>query len=327
MPEARVVRLGTRGSRLARWQTEHVIARLRDVRPDVRCEPVTFSTLGDRVPDVALPRVGDRGLFTRDLEEALREGAIDAAVHSLKDLPTEMPPGLHLGAVLERADPREVLVTPGGTTLDRLPRGARIGTSSVRRRSQLLGLRPDLTVVDIRGNVPTRVDKVMRGDYDGTLLAFAGLQRLGLLEVASEVFDPDAMLPAPGQGALAVQVRADDTDAIALVSPLDHRASRLATAGERGVLSALHGGCQAPLGTAAAWAAPDELRIAAVVAAFDGATSVRAAIRGTVHTEPDAVALAERVAAHLLSRGAAAILDDCRRALSGATVAAEGGDR
>jgi hydroxymethylbilane synthase len=325
MPDG-IVRIGTRGSRLALWQTDHVVARLEAAWPGLRCERLTFSTLGDRVTDVPLPRVGERGLFTRDLEEALHAGTIDAAVHSLKDLPTDTPPGLRVGAVLERADAREVLVTQDGTTLAALPPGARLGTSSVRRRTQVLALRPDLTMVDIRGNVPTRVDKVTRGDYDGTLLARAGLERLGMIDVASEVFPLDVLLPAPGQGALAVQVRAGDVRLEALVGALDHAPSRLATTCERRVLSALRGGCQAPLGTATSWSDGDELQLAAVVASVDGRTVLRASHRAPVRSEREALALADLAAADLLHAGASAIFEECRRALRTGDVVVAGKD-
>jgi hydroxymethylbilane synthase len=325
MPDG-IVRIGTRGSRLALWQTDHVIARLETAWPGLRCERLTFSTLGDRVTDVPLPRVGDRGLFTRDLEEALDAGTIDAAVHSLKDLPTEAPRGLRVGAVLERADAREVLVTRGGATLAALAPGARLGTSSVRRRAQVLALRPDLTIADIRGNVPTRIEKVGRGEYDGTLLARAGLERLGMTGAASQVFPLDVILPAPGQGALAVQIREGDARLERLVRALDHAPSRLATACERGVLSALMGGCQAPLGTATSWSGENVLQLAAVVASVDGRTVLRASHRAPVRSEREALALAELAAADLRHAGASAIVEECRRALRADVVVAGKGD-
>ena len=310
-----VVRLGTRGSRLALWQTHHVRTALERAWPDLRGEPVTYSTLGDRVTGVALARVGDKGLFTRDLEDALRAGDIDAAVHSLKDLPTEPADGLAVGAVLERADAREALVSRLDAPLDRLPPGARVGTSSVRRRSQLLARRPDLHVTDIRGNVPTRIEKVRQGDYDATLLALAGLARLDLAHAAAEILPLDVFLPAPGQGALAVQVRADDARMRRLLAPLDHAPSRLATAAERGVLSALGGGCQAPVGAATRWLDVDLLELSTLVAGYDGDTLLRVFAARPVTSDDDARQLAEQVANELRTRGAGAILDDCRRAV------------
>jgi hydroxymethylbilane synthase len=315
MPEA-AVKVGSRASALARWQTEHVVAELEAAWPGLQCERVLIRTLGDRVTDVPLPRIGDRGLFTKEIEDGLRSATIDIAVHSLKDLPTEMPPGLALGAVLVREDPRDVLVTRDGSTLATLPQGARVGTSSIRRRAQLLALRPDLQMLDIRGNVQTRLEKVASGAYDASMLALAGLRRLGLEASATEVFGPEVMLPAPGQGALGVQVRSDDRRVLDLVARLDHAPTRLATACERGVLGALEGGCQAPVGTWTAWTG-STLRVDAVVASFDGRRAVRASEARIVEREADALALAHRVAATLRDAGAATIIADCRAAVAG----------
>ena len=239
MREAASIRAGTRASRLALWQTEHVIARLAQAWPQLSFERVRIRTLGDRITDVPLPRIGDRGLFTRELEDALRSRVIDFAVHSLKDLPTEQPAGLALGAVLCREDPSEVLISRSRRRLADLPPGARLGTSSLRRRAQVMALRRDLDIVDIRGNVPTRIEKVQRGEYDATLLALAGLRRLTLTDAATEVFASDVMVPAPGQGALAVQVRTDDERILRIVTAVEDLETRLATAAERRVLTAL----------------------------------------------------------------------------------------
>jgi hydroxymethylbilane synthase len=314
MPELSV-RVGSRASRLARWQTDHVIARLESAWPGLACERVLIRTLGDRVTDVPLPRIGDRGLFTKEIEDGLRSATIDVAVHSLKDLPTDMPPWLALGAVLVREDPRDALVSATGATLADLARGARVGTSSIRRRAQLLARRPDLQMVDIRGNVPTRLEKVTSGAYDASLLALAGLRRLGLEASVTEVLDPDVMLPAPGQGALAVQVRSDDRRVIDLVARLDDAPTRLATACERGVLGALEGGCQAPVGTWTSWSGRT-LRLDAIVASFDGRTVVRASESASVEQETDALALASRVASVLREAGAADIIAACRAAVA-----------
>jgi hydroxymethylbilane synthase len=315
MPEP-AVRVGSRASALARWQTEHVISQLEAAWPGLQCERVLIRTLGDRVTDVPLPRIGDRGLFTKEIEDGLRSATIDVAVHSLKDLPTEMPPGLALGAVLPREDSRDVLVARDGSTLATLRPGARVGTSSIRRRAQLLALRPDLQMLDIRGNVPTRLEKVTAGAYDASLLALAGLKRLGLAASASEVLGPETMLPAPGQGALAVQVRADDRRVLDLVGRLDDGPTRLATACERGVLGALEGGCQAPVGTWTVWTG-STLRIDAIVASFDGQRIVRTSAAATVGSETDALALAQRAAATLRAAGAEAIIAECRAAVAG----------
>ena len=226
--------------------------------------------------DVPLPRFGDRGLFTREIESALRAGTIDVAVHSLKDLPTDEPADLTVAAVLEREDARDVLVSATGGTLDSLPAGARVGTSSMRRRAQILARRPDLQLLDIRGNVPTRLEKVRRGDFDATLLALAGLKRLGLAAAASELFAVDRLLPAPGQGALAAQVRTADVSVRAIVSRLDHVPTRQATSAERALLTILDGGCQAPLGAFAGWTAAGCLSLDAIVLNDTGTRVLRA---------------------------------------------------
>ena len=314
MPEP-TVRVGSRTSRLAMWQTDHVIALLEAAWPGLRCERVPIRTLGDRVTDVPLPRIGDRGLFTKEIEDGLHGATIDVAVHSLKDLPTDVPAGLALGAVLVREDPRDALIASSGATLATLPPGARVGTSSVRRRAQLLARRPDLQMHDIRGNVPTRLEKVARGDYDASLLALAGLRRLGLEAAVTEILEPDVMLPAPGQGALAVQVRADDARVLGLVERLNHAPTRLATACERGVLNALEGGCQAPVGTWTQWAG-NTLQLAAIVASFDGRAIVRAAAAAAVENEAGALALAARVADRLRADGASEIIAACRLAVA-----------
>jgi hydroxymethylbilane synthase len=321
MPD-RVVRVGTRSSELAIWQTNHVIGRLEAALPGLAFERVPIRTLGDRVKDVPLPRVGDRGLFTREIESGLRAGTIDVAVHSLKDLPTDTPDDLVVSAVLEREDARDVLVTARRLTLDSLPPRSRVGTSSIRRRAQVLARRPDLDLLDIRGNVPTRLDKVARGEYDATLLALAGLKRLGLSTAVSQVFELTELLPAPAQGALAVQVRRDDGHVRALTEHLDHTPTRLATEAERALLNALEGGCQAPLGTSATWTGDGRLQLHALVASYDGTMIVRTTVAATVATQHDAWALAGRAAVDLRERGADDLLRDCRRALAVAPRAA-----
>lgn len=312
MPDPIVLRVGTRASRLALWQTEHVMVRLAERNPHLAFERVEIRTLGDRVTDVPLPRIGDRGLFTRELEDGLREGTIDFAVHSLKDLPTEQPDGLALGAVLSREDPREALVSRTGSRLADLPAGARLGTSSLRRRAQVLAIRRDLEIVDIRGNVPTRVEKVQRGDYDATLLARAGLARLGLASAATEVLDLDVLVPAPGQGALAVQVRAGDALVGPLVSTIDDGPARWATTAERAMLGALRGGCQAPVGAIALRAGDGQLRLVGLVAGVDGATVVRTSVEAPVHDDVAARALGELAAARLIEQGAARLIEQAR---------------
>ena len=315
MRDAATLLVGTRSSRLALWQTDLVASRLQQVWPGVAIERVTFTTLGDRVPDVPLPRIGDKGLFTRELEEALRSGAIDLAVHSLKDLPTDLPQGLVLGAILDRADPRDALVAALPVTIDTLPAGARVGTSSLRRRAQLLARRPDLDVCDLRGNVPTRVDKVLNGDLDAAVLALAGMTRLGRSDHVVEVLGTDIMLPAPGQGALAIEIRADDERTAAMVTRLDHRETRLATTAERSLLAELEGGCQVPVGALATFTSAGVMSLEGLVIDLDGRTAVRRTVEAPVADHSSASALGTAVVAGLRAAGADAILARVRQAL------------
>lgn len=243
-----VVRIGTRGSALARWQADHVAGLLRAAHAGLRVEISVIETHGDRVLDTPLPLIGGKGLFTAELEAELRGGAIDLAVHSLKDLPTEEPHGLVVGAVPRRANPQDVLVSRSGAALDALPPGGAVGTSSRRRTAQVLRRRPDLHVLDIRGNVDTRLRKALDpgGPYDAVILARAGVERLGRLDDVTQVLPFDVMLPAPGQGALGIQCR-DDAPSRALLAPLTDRATLLAVAAERAFLAALGGGCAVPV--------------------------------------------------------------------------------
>lgn len=315
MTRRRVLRVGTRASRLALWQTDAVIAALSARWPELRIERVSISTIGDRLTDVPLPRIGDKGVFTRELEDGLRDGTIDLAVHSLKDLPTDQPQGLALAAVLEREDPRDALVATSPVTLETLGPGARVGTSSLRRRAQLLALRPDLDVRDLRGNVPTRVDRVWRGDLDAAVLAAAGLNRLGMTDRVAHTLDPREMLPAPGQGAMAVQVRADDDEAHRWLAVLDHRPTRRATSAERSLLAALEGGCQVPIAALATTEADDRMTLQGLVASLDGASVFRQTAEAFVRADADAAALGRVVAEALLDAGAGDLLREIRVAL------------
>lgn len=316
------LRLGTRGSLLARTQSEGVARRLEGLsgRP---VELVTVRTEGDRERDRPLAEIGGVGLFTRALDRALREGEVDLAVHSLKDLPTVASDGLALAAVPEREDARDVLIGPPESerTLASLPKGARIGTGSLRRRALALAFRPDLHVEGIRGNLDTRLGRVDAGEYDAVILAAAGVRRLGWTARIHEYMDPAAWLPAPGQGALAVMVRADDHDTLGRVRALDHPPSRAATAAERGVLHALEAGCQLPVG-ALGLSFGRGMRLRAVVGSPDGERVVRADETGDAD-EPEA--LGRRLALRLLERGADSILRDVRRDLDEAA-AAHGGE-
>ncbi|MEM6328212.1 MAG: hydroxymethylbilane synthase [Bacteroidota bacterium] len=305
MPET--LRLGTRTSRLAMWQAEHVVSRLSAAWPDLDVELVPFVTKGDTTLDKPLPEIGGKGLFTAELEASLLDGRIDLAVHSLKDLPTEDPEGVTVGAILERADPRDAWICPGDHSLDDLPEAAVVGTSSPRRAAQLLRLRPDLTVRSIRGNVPTRIEKVRSGSYDASVLAVAGLARLGRMDEATATLSFGTMLPAPGQGAVAVQIRADDGRVQRLVSALDHGPTRRAVEAERHLLAALGGGCSAPV-AALATEADGDLRLRGRVLATDGSVCIEIDERAPLDTEAVALRLGEVAAASALAQGARDLL-------------------
>jgi hydroxymethylbilane synthase len=275
---AHTLRLGTRASALARWQTATIGAALRTAHPGLTCEEVTISTAGDRDGRTPLPEIGGTGVFTEALEQALRAGEIDLAVHSLKDVPVDDMPGLTLAALCRRTDPRDVVIAREGWTLDTLPEGAVVGTCSTRRMAQVLALRPDLKLTALRGNVDTRVRKALDGEYDAIVIAAAGVTRLGLGGAITQYLPLEQVLPAPGQGALAVQCRCDDLETLALVRGLDEPGVRAATEAERGFLKGLGGGCAAPIAAHATveGEGPDaQLRIEGLVASLDGRTMIR----------------------------------------------------
>lgn len=301
------LRGGTRASRLARWQTARVMEGLR-VRAGSACEEVLIATEGDRTLDRPLPEIGGKGVFTEALETALRDGAIDFAVHSLKDLPVEIPADLVVAAVWLRTDPRDVVISRDHWTLATLPPGARVGTSSTRRMAQLCTARPDLAIVPLRGNVDTRVRMALAGDYDAIVIAAAGVERLGLREAISEYLPYEVMLPAPGQGALAVQCRADDRTTRVLLESLDDPIARATTTAERAFLERLGGGCAAPiaaLGEAITTSDPRLLRLTGLVASLDGTRVVRVTEEAPL-SDPEG--LARRLADHAIERGARALL-------------------
>lgn len=320
-----VIRIGSRGSRLALVQAEWVRDRVADRHPDLRVEIEVINTKGDKLLDAPLAKIGDKGLFTKELEAALLDGRIDVAVHSAKDMPTAMPEGLAIVAFTEREDVRDVFVAnptllegraPGAVafSLGDVPRGARVGSSSLRRRSQLLALRSDLDVVDIRGNVETRLRKLVEEDMAGTILAAAGLARLGRSETATFAFDFDQMLPAVGQGALAIEARVDHPRVKGLIAALDHRPTALAVSAERALLGALEGGCQVPIGAHATWETGGDrgagtLALAAYVGSLDGSRSVRGE---RVRLADDPEGLGVFLAAELVERGADEILNEIR---------------
>lgn len=300
--------IGSRGSALALWQTHRVEAMLRQLYPSVAIRVEVIQTKGDKILDVALSRIGDRALFTKELEQALLDGTIDLAVHSLKDMPTQLPDGLMLGAISERHGPQDALVAAAGLTLETLPHGATVATSSLRRRAQLLAMRPDLTIVDVRGNVQTRLQRRRENGWEGMILAFAGLDRLGLADEIAQIIPTSVMLPAVGQGALAIETREGDDELIEMLAPIDHADTRDCTTAERALLRSLEGGCQVPI---AAHATLDggTLSIDALVAALDGSTVIRRSIAGD-RSQPET--LGQRLAADLLADGAADVLATVR---------------
>jgi hydroxymethylbilane synthase len=303
------LKLGTRGSELARWQAEWVRAAL--ARHGVAAEVVIVQTRGDAEVDRPLHLLEGKGFFTKEIEDALLDGRVDVAVHSLKDLPTQLPEGLALAAVPTRADPADALVTraAGVTAIAGLAPGARIGTSSLRRVAQLRYLRPDLEIRPLRGNVPTRVHKVQEGrdGLDAALLARAGLERLGLAQQIAAAIDPLVVMPAPGQGALALEVRRDDRRVAAVLAPLEDRASAHAVAAERSLLAALEGGCQAPVAAycSAADGPGGQIRLYGRVTASDGSVQLTAS---ALLEERDPVATGRRVADLLAGLGASKLL-------------------
>ncbi|MGH2568749.1 MAG: hydroxymethylbilane synthase, partial [Bacteroidota bacterium] len=244
--------IGTRGSQLALWQTNFIKSRLSAAAPHLTIEVTTIRTTGDKILDSPLSKIGDKGLFTKEIEQHLLDGSIDLAVHSLKDIPTQIPPGLLLGAVTEREDVRDAFLAhprKSHTNIGNLPRGAKIATGSLRRKCQLLAFRPDFEIIDLRGNLNTRLEKLEQSDWDGTILAKAGVARLGWESKITELLPFEVMLPAVGQGALAVEMREDDKRVAELLKPLHHEATAIATNAERALLRRLEGGCQVPIGT------------------------------------------------------------------------------
>jgi hydroxymethylbilane synthase len=294
-------RLGTRTSPLARWQAEWVAARLAELGASVELVPIT--TQGD-VKTQPLGQIGGQGLFTKELQRALLDGQIDLAVHSLKDLPTAPVEGLALAAVPPRESTADMLVSSVAASIELLPPSARIGTGSLRRKAQLLHLRPDLRIVDIRGNLDTRLRKLADGEYDAIVLAEAGLSRLGLAGEITHVIPRSAMLPAVGQGALGIETRSDDRATAAVVARLDDPSTHQAVSAERSLLLALRGGCLAPVG---AWGRieGEQICLDAVVLAGDGSRRITAAGRAT---PADAASLGQRVAQDLLEQGAAELI-------------------
>ena len=296
------LRIGSRGSQLALWQANYISSLLRERGHEVEIEII--KTTGDKITDVSLAQVGTKGMFTKEIEDALAEGQVDVAVHSLKDLPTQLPPGFELVAITTRVNPRDVFLSVKYDSVNALPKGARVGTSSLRRQAQLKVVRPDLVIHALRGNVDTRVRKLEEGEYDAIILAAAGLTRLGKTQQVREVLSEEFMCPAAGQGALGIEIRAGDEDVRKHLAFLDDPAARAATTCERALLHKLGGGCQVPIG---AFAEMREglLHLTAIVAQPDGSTILRETQSGS-----DPIALGETVGDNLLQRGATRILED-----------------
>ncbi len=292
--------IGSRGSQLALWQARWIQARLESF--GVACRIEIIHTTGDKITDVALSKVGTKGLFTKEIEEALLAGTIDLAVHSLKDMPTELPAGLTLAAIPEREDPRDALI---GGRLDKLGQRARVGTSSLRRAAQLRAIRPDLEIENIRGNLDTRLRKLDEGKYDAIVLASAGLRRLGWEQRITELLAPEVMCPAVGQGALAVETREDSGEAREICRRLEHAESRIAVTAERAVLAALGGGCQVPIG-AHATVDGANLRLRAIVVSPDGARVIRKEAGGP---SGETARIGRALGEELLAEGGAEILE------------------
>lgn len=302
--DTEIIRIGTRGSRLALIQAQEVAAALAERLNKIEIEIVKITTKGDKVQSKSLSSIGGTGLFVKEIEHALLDGRIDLAVHSMKDFPTEMAEGLMIAAVTKRLNPFDVLISADNKILDDLPEGATIGTSSPRRIAQLLSYRPDLEMVDARGNLDTRVRNLEKGKYHAIVVAAAGVERLGLQNRVSEIFTTEVCVPAPGQGALAVQVRSDDKEAARVAKKLDDNESHRQVNAERAFLKAMGGGCNVPIG-ALCRREEDVVTIEGIVAGPDGVEVYRDSEEGAVGEEVD---LAVRLAARLLEAGAGSVL-------------------
>src|SRR5437016_6540762 len=299
------LRIGSRGSQLALWQANHVSALLRARGHEVEIEII--HTTGDKITDVALAKVGTKGMFTKEIEEALAAGRVDLAVHSLKDLPTELSEGFEIAAITERQDPRDAFCSRHYSTIEDLPQGARVGTSSLRRQAQLKAIRPDLEIHPLRGNVDTRLRKLEQGEYAAILLALAGLKRLGKMELVQQIIPAEIMCPAAGQGALAIEIRRGDDATRQQVAFLDDANARATTTCERALLESMGGGCQVPIGAFAQVREVNgtiKLHLESIVAHPDGSKLLRESREGN-----DPEKLGAEVGHALLRRGGDAILE------------------
>ena len=300
--------IGTRGSALALWQTDFVKTELEKRFPEAALDVRVIKTTGDRILDTSLSKIGDKGLFTRQIEDALASGEIDLAVHSLKDLPTVQPKNLIIGAVSGRETPNDVFISEKYDSIDDLPQNARVATGSLRRRSQLLNYRPDLEIVEIRGNVPTRIEKFLAEGLDGMILAYAGVHRLGLDAHIRQVIPVETMLPAVGQGVMAIEVRENDVQAAALIEKFNDQSAAACVTAERAFLRSLEGGCQVPIG-AYAFLENDKIHLEGVVGSLNGSVNLRDKITGEIK---DAEHLGRLLADILIGAGANEILERTR---------------
>ena len=301
--------VGSRGSRLALQQARHIISRLQKLAPATQFSLKEIKTTGDKILDVALAKIGDKGLFVKEIETALLQEEIDIAVHSMKDLPTVIPAGLKIGAMEKREDPRDVIISNGSKKLADLSPGASVGTGSLRRVAQLSHFRPDLNFNPVRGNLDTRMRKLKKQEFTALVLAYAGIKRLGLQEEIAEVIPVDVCLPAVGQGALGIEMRTGDKAVAELLRGIDDPSTHAAVVGERAFLYRLEGGCQVPIG-ALGQIIEGELRLQGLIASLDGTALLRDAVSG----QPDQAAeLGVLLAERLLSRGGDAILEKVRR--------------
>jgi len=300
------VRIATRKSPLALWQAEHVKKCLQQVYPEIEVDLVKMSTQGDKILDTPLAKIGGKGLFVKELEQSLLDGRADIAVHSMKDVPVEFPPGLHLPVIMQREEPRDAFVSNNYKNFDELPSGARVGTSSLRRQTQLLASHASFEIISLRGNVGTRLKKLDQGDYDAIILASAGLIRLGLEERISDRIDTQQSLPAIGQGAVGIECRSDDADMIELISALNDKRTQICVSAERALNERLEGGCQVPI---AGFAELENgtIKLRGLVGRIDGSEIIRGEISGKAE---DAQRLGVELAEDLLSRGADVILNE-----------------
>lgn len=308
-----IIRIGTRESKLARLQTDIVLNALTGRFPDLTYEIVAVKTRGDKVLDRPIAAVGERGVFVKELEEALLSGAVDLVVHSLKDLPTDLPDKLALAAVMDRADPRDVLVSIQGSNFDSLPSGARVATSSRRRTAQLMARRKDLKFVDIRGNIQTRLRKLDEGECDAMVLAAAGLIRLELTDRIAEFFEPEFCTPAVSQGVLGIECRSADLNVLNMLSVIDNQPLRALVAAERAFLHELGGGCSVPVGALATPLSDSKLRLSGCIAALDGSKVYRDQLDGS---DLDADRLGTTLAKQMLNTEARAVIEHLRLSAS-----------